>query len=113
MPNFTGTVEPAYSGHCVRHSHLVQAQVYIFKAAASLLQPLIFGPWVTTIDRFHCNRWKYSLAGLPGPPTVRSLLFLVWHLEEIVKDLPVFVIDDGGNFKLSLQSLDLVLKAER
>ena len=56
---------------------------------------------------------EYSLAGLPGPPTVRSLLFLVWHLEEIIKDLLVLVIDDGGNFKLSLQSLDLVLKAER
>ena len=54
-----------------------------------------------------------SLAGFPRPPAVWSLLFLIRHLKEILKDLLVLVVDDGGNFKLSLQSFDLVLKAER
>ena len=30
-----------------------------------------------------------------------------------MKDLLVLVVDDGGNFKFSLQSLNLVLEAER
>ena len=61
------TVKPVYSGHCVRqpplyYSHLVQAPIgktpyikHFFKAATSLLQPFMSGPWVTIIDRFHCT----------------------------------------------------------
>ena len=65
---FQYTAEPVYSGHCVRqpplyYSHLVQAPsdkphnyiVHLIKAATSLIQPLILGPMVTIIDRFHCN----------------------------------------------------------
>ena len=64
---FEYTVKSVYSGHCVRqsplyYSQLVQAPIgktpyvkHLFKAATSLLQPFISGPWVTVINRFHCS----------------------------------------------------------
>ena len=56
------TVEHMYkmSQPPLYYSHLVQPPSgktpyikHLFKAATSLLQPLIFCPWVTVIDRFH------------------------------------------------------------
>ena len=67
---FIGTVKPVYSGHPIRRPPLYKGHFAspntafpnhfdLHKEATSLQWPLFRGPYMATIDRFHCSRIRW------------------------------------------------------